>query len=104
MSLLAFPESTLPKPCAQHEPEDIVRSLAYAARFCALRLDCAGVRFSFSSLLPRLPSCGSSLSASSAMPLSTEPLGSIENCCPGGEAELESAAMLASLLSEASNV
>lgn len=60
----------------------------YAARFCAFLRDCAGVRLSFSSLLPLLPDrCSCSLSKSNAIPLSTEPLGKIDSDCDGGDAE-----------------
>ena len=58
---------------------------AYAARFWAFRLDCAGVKPSLSSLLLRLP-LGSSVS--SAMPLSTELFGKSVSCCEGGEGDV----------------
>ena len=98
MSFFAFSESTLSiKDLAR---VDICRARlmhAYAARFCALRLDCAGVRFSFSSLLPRL-SCDmspKSFSMSNAIPLSTLPLGKSESCCAGGDDDVEPAGLLA---------
>lgn len=62
----------------------------HAARFCALRLDCAGVRSSLSTLFDLLSCPGSpSLSKSRAMLFSKESLDSSEMCCAVGEAELE---------------
>ena len=58
--------------------------MAYAARFCALRRDCAGVRVSFSSLLLRRPWW--SLSISKPMALSAELLDIIDiDACAGGD-------------------